>query len=160
MNTRTSSKKSWANSREFKPRYTSTRMPDCNSRRRGQCRLPSERKSRWTSQVFRLGCADSSCYERRRKSQDLWGLQGNDKPCSKTGNVPHPQDRGVVFLSRWWQDLLEVRPLSCLPTDPAGRTTLSPLYRLLRQTTAWHWGSKQKKAFWTVKNLQKSSQVE
>ena len=38
-------------------------------------------------------------------------------------------------------------------------TTLSPLYCLLRQTTAWHWGPKQKKAFRTVKNLLKWSQV-
>ena len=38
-------------------------------------------------------------------------------------------------------------------------TTLSPLYCLLRQTTAWHWGPKQKRAFRAVKNLLKSSQV-
>jgi hypothetical protein len=38
-------------------------------------------------------------------------------------------------------------------------TTLSPLYHLLRQTTAWHWGPKQTKAFQKVRNLLKSSQV-
>ena len=38
-------------------------------------------------------------------------------------------------------------------------TTLSPLYHLLRQTTTWHWGLKQKRAFQKVKKLLKSGRV-
>ena len=38
-------------------------------------------------------------------------------------------------------------------------TTLSPLYHLLRQTTSWRWGPKQKRAFRKVKRLLKSSRV-
>ena len=38
-------------------------------------------------------------------------------------------------------------------------TTLSPLYRLLRQTTTWHWGPKQERAFQKVKKLLKSGRV-
>ena len=37
--------------------------------------------------------------------------------------------------------------------------TLSPLYHLLKQTTAWHWGPKQKEASQSVKDMLKSNQV-
>ena len=38
-------------------------------------------------------------------------------------------------------------------------TTLAPLHSLLRQSSVWHWGSKQKKAFQRVKNLLQSNRV-
>ena len=38
-------------------------------------------------------------------------------------------------------------------------TKLSPLYKLLRQTSEWHWGPRQKKAFWHIKKLLKSNRV-
>ena len=37
--------------------------------------------------------------------------------------------------------------------------TLSPLYHLLKQTTAWHWGPKQKEASQSVKDMLKSNRV-
>ena len=38
-------------------------------------------------------------------------------------------------------------------------TTLAPLYNLLRQSSMWNWGSKQKKAFHRVKKLLQSNRV-
>ena len=38
-------------------------------------------------------------------------------------------------------------------------TTLAPLHSLLRQSSVWHWGSKQKKAFQRVKKLLQSNRV-
>lgn len=38
-------------------------------------------------------------------------------------------------------------------------TTLAPLYLLLRQTTQWNWGQKQRRSFRDVKKLLKSSRV-
>ena len=38
-------------------------------------------------------------------------------------------------------------------------TTLAPLYHLLRQSSVWQWGSKQKKAFHHVKKLLQSNRV-
>ena len=72
-----------------------------------------------SSQVLRLGHANSPCLERRRKSQNLWRLQSNDQSGSETGTIPHIEE---LFASLASGDLLQVRPLSRLSTDPAGRS--------------------------------------
>ena len=79
------------------------------------------------------------------------GLYTSESKVTAIVNAPDPKNLselrsflGMVNYHRKFPDLA---------------TTLSPLYKLLQQTMAWHWGPKQRKAFRQVKGLLKSSKV-
>ena len=80
------------------------------------------------------------------------GLRMEDSKVKAIIDAPDPKDlselRSFLGLVNYYSKFL-----------PNLATTLSPLYRLLRQSSAWYWGPKQKKAFLRVKKLLQSNRV-
>ena len=80
------------------------------------------------------------------------GLHTSDSKVKAVVDAPDPRNiselRSFLGMVNYYGKFL-----------PNLATTLSPLYHLLRQTTSWRWGPKQKRAFRKVKRLLKSSRV-
>ena len=80
------------------------------------------------------------------------GLRTGDVKVKAIVDAPDPKDlselRSFLGLVNHYSKFL-----------PNLATALSPLYRLLRQSSVWCWGPKQKKAFCHVKKLLQSSRV-
>ena len=80
------------------------------------------------------------------------GLRTGDLKVKAIVDAPDPKDlselRSFLGMVNYYGKFL-----------PNLATTLSPLYRLLRQSSAWRWGPKQKKAFRHVKKLLQSNRV-
>jgi len=80
------------------------------------------------------------------------GLRTADTKVKAIIDAPEPRDlselRSILGMVNYYGKFL-----------PNLATTLSPLYELLKQTTTWKWGPRQKKAFRHVKRLLRSSRV-
>ena len=80
------------------------------------------------------------------------GLQSTDAKVQAIVDAPDPKNvaelRSFLGMVNYYGKFL-----------PNLATVLAPLYKLLRQTTAWKWGYKQKNAFGRVKKLLLSSRV-
>ena len=80
------------------------------------------------------------------------GLRTADSKVTAIVDAPEPRNvselRSILGMVNYYGKFL-----------PNLATTLSPLYKLLRKTTAWHWGPKQKQACRNVKSLLKSNRV-
>ena len=80
------------------------------------------------------------------------GLHTADEKVAAIVDAPNPQNltqlRSFLGTVNYYGKFL-----------PDLATRLSPLYQLLKQTSAWHWGPRQRKASKEVKRLLQSSQV-
>ena len=80
------------------------------------------------------------------------GLRTSEAKVEAIVDAPHPKNltelRSFLGMVNYYGKFL-----------PNLATKLSPLYKLLRQTSEWHWGPRQKKAFWHIKKLLKSNRV-